>query len=223
MNCDEVFDLLTLPAQCIGAQQREQIERHLDDCSSCARLAEAISPAVELFAHTAEKAEQASWMHARETDWFALDSERDNSHAPRPAMPAARDASWQAMRLAVTLLIGITLGGLLYGRAALDRSTDEAPSMAAIRADFALLPSSQLSRGALESLLLTEACLPRTAEHKQANLATRPALPAWDLLAQTSTLQLACCTHCHSTLGAAAHERDAIAQVARSCQTCHLQ
>jgi hypothetical protein len=223
MTCDDVFEVLTLPAASVDRRQRGDLQRHLECCTSCARLAEAISPAVELFAQAAEEISRASVYAAPPIDWLAAARASDSASAPRPLVRSATDPSWQAMRLAVTLLIGVTLGGMLYGHSSLNSSSDNAASLPSSRTRNVSLPSSQLTRLALESLSLTEACLPHGNKGEPVHLAKRPAMPAWDLLAQVGTHELACCTHCHSTLGSAGHERDAIAEVAKSCQNCHVQ
>jgi hypothetical protein len=49
MNCDQVFDVLTRGPFPTGHASDLAVESHLSDCVDCARLAEALRPAIELF------------------------------------------------------------------------------------------------------------------------------------------------------------------------------
>lgn len=48
MNCDQVFDVLTRGPFPTGDPSDHEVERHLDRCYECARLAEALRPALDL-------------------------------------------------------------------------------------------------------------------------------------------------------------------------------
>jgi hypothetical protein len=48
MNCDQVFDILTRGPFPTGDASDRDVERHLDGCYECARLAEALRPALDL-------------------------------------------------------------------------------------------------------------------------------------------------------------------------------
>jgi hypothetical protein len=49
MDCDQVFMILTRGPFPTGEEWDEQVESHLEICSDCWRLAEALRPALEVF------------------------------------------------------------------------------------------------------------------------------------------------------------------------------
>ena len=49
MDCDQVFMILTRGPFPTGEPWDEQVEAHLESCSECWRLAEALRPAIEVF------------------------------------------------------------------------------------------------------------------------------------------------------------------------------
>lgn len=49
MDCDQVFMILTRGPFPTGESWDEQVESHLETCSDCWRLAEALRPALEIF------------------------------------------------------------------------------------------------------------------------------------------------------------------------------
>jgi hypothetical protein len=49
MDCDQVFMILTRGPFPTGASTDELVEEHLETCSDCWRLAEALRPALEVF------------------------------------------------------------------------------------------------------------------------------------------------------------------------------
>jgi hypothetical protein len=49
MDCDQVFMILTRGPFPTGEAWDEQVEAHLESCSECWRLAEALRPALEVF------------------------------------------------------------------------------------------------------------------------------------------------------------------------------
>jgi hypothetical protein len=49
MNCDQVFNVLTRGPFPTGDPGDEEVEAHLEFCSDCWRLAEALRPAIEVF------------------------------------------------------------------------------------------------------------------------------------------------------------------------------
>jgi hypothetical protein len=113
------------------------------------------------------------------------------------------------MSLVAALLVGLALGGLSSGP----------------RDDGAQLPTSRtparlLSAAALGSLQLTPACLPGAVDRRQTASASH-VRPALELLAQLDVGELACCTLCHASGGAAADIRQATLRVSRSCSVCH--
>lgn len=225
MTCDDAFDLLTLPAESVNQRDRARLDAHLARCASCDRLAEALSPALALFADADEEyaASATAWSDEDAASEWRL-PEPSAGGLPRSSLQESvdRDPTWHAMRLAAAVLIGLTAGGLFYGRSAEGPTqARSAEAFAGNRGALSIVPSRQLGTAKLASFSLTEACLPHgePASHRPDKvLHARPAL---DMLAQSQSQDLACCTDCHTAGGAAAHHRDAIAQVARSCQSCH--
>lgn len=57
MDCDQVFIILTRGPFPTGEAWDEQVESHLEKCSDCWRLAEALRPALEVFQEAVPAAE----------------------------------------------------------------------------------------------------------------------------------------------------------------------
>jgi hypothetical protein len=57
MDCDRVFMILTRGPFPTGEPWDEQVEAHLESCSECWRLAEALRPAIEVFQEAVPPAE----------------------------------------------------------------------------------------------------------------------------------------------------------------------
>jgi hypothetical protein len=57
MDCDQVFMILTRGPFPTGEAWDEQVEAHLESCSDCWRLAEALRPALEVFQEAVPPAE----------------------------------------------------------------------------------------------------------------------------------------------------------------------
>ena len=57
MDCDQVFMILTRGPFPTGEAWDEQVEAHLETCSDCWRLAEALRPAMEVFQEAVPAAE----------------------------------------------------------------------------------------------------------------------------------------------------------------------
>lgn len=57
MDCDQVFMILTRGPFPTGEAWDEQVEAHLESCSDCWRLAEALRPALEVFQEAVTPAE----------------------------------------------------------------------------------------------------------------------------------------------------------------------
>jgi hypothetical protein len=57
MDCDQVFMILTRGPFPTGEPWDEQVEAHLESCSECWRLAEALRPAIEVFQEAVPAAE----------------------------------------------------------------------------------------------------------------------------------------------------------------------
>lgn len=227
MTCDDLLDLLTGQSRADNNQSRDAMKRHLAHCRSCRRLADALEPAVELFREAAAGDEFAApslyegpWseQEREEPEWD--DAEK---HAPLVTRPP-ETPEWvrhlfggDLLRLAAAVLIGLTLGALVWG-------TTDSPVGATTPGKLAISApgSATLStpRVTLASLRLTAACLP--IEHRPADAAIAPRVrPATELLASADYSALNCCTLCHASLGEAPHSRFATSEVVRSCQACH--
>lgn len=57
MDCNAVFNILTRGPFPSGAPEDQQVERHLETCHDCWRLAEALRPAADLFHESISPAE----------------------------------------------------------------------------------------------------------------------------------------------------------------------
>lgn len=57
MECDQVFTILTRGPFPTGEPWDEQVESHLESCTDCWRLAEALRPALEVFQEAVPPAE----------------------------------------------------------------------------------------------------------------------------------------------------------------------
>src|SRR2546429_8857942 len=57
MDCDQVFMILTRGPFPTGEAWDEEVESHLETCSDCWRLAEALRPALEVFQEAVPPAE----------------------------------------------------------------------------------------------------------------------------------------------------------------------
>jgi hypothetical protein len=57
MDCDQVFTILTRGPFPTGEPWDEQVEAHLETCTDCWRLAEALRPALEVFQEAVPPAE----------------------------------------------------------------------------------------------------------------------------------------------------------------------
>jgi hypothetical protein len=69
MDCDQVFMILTRGPFPTGEPWDEQVEAHLEACSECWRLAEALRPAIEVYQEAVPPAESRNlpgyWGDAR--------------------------------------------------------------------------------------------------------------------------------------------------------------
>ncbi len=136
MTCDEVFDLLTGQLHAEGDQHRDALLRHLAGCRSCRRMADALEPAVELLRECAA-AEDSSSAALLSGPWndvepsFAartlgpsgsrLSPSRADWSVLSAAAPSSTPWMWQLfggdlMRLAAAILVGLTLGALVWGQ-----------------------------------------------------------------------------------------------------------
>ena len=87
MDCDQVFTILTRGPFPTGEPWDEQVEAHLENCSDCWRLAEALRPALELFQEAIPPAE------SRDLPGYWGDA--------RPSCEAVADITTAAARTAV--------------------------------------------------------------------------------------------------------------------------
>jgi len=87
MDCDQVFMILTRGPFPTGELWDEDVETHLETCSDCWRLAEALRPALEVFQEAVPPAE------SRDLPGYWGDA--------RPAASIVSEISRPAMRLAV--------------------------------------------------------------------------------------------------------------------------
>src|SRR4029079_11148572 len=75
MDCDQVFMILTRGPFPTGEPWDEQVEAHLESCTDCWRLAEALRPALEVFQEAVPPAESRDlpgyWGDARPTGTIA--------------------------------------------------------------------------------------------------------------------------------------------------------
>lgn len=89
MDCDQVFMILTRGPFPTGEPWDEQVENHLETCSDCWRLAEALRPALEIFQEAVPPSEGRDlpgyWGDARPAAFVATELSR---HVGRPALVA---------------------------------------------------------------------------------------------------------------------------------------
>ena len=171
MNCDQVFSALTRgPFPTGNDALDERVERHLEDCDSCQRLAAALQPAVELFeesispdescrlpAYWGDLFQQGEVPRATRTGVLSL------RRLMRSSSPLRRTTSWRwehAWRVAAALLLGMALGGVL--RAALQDSDHSAAKLADhhARSRSAADQNRNLRLAAFSGLRMTNSCGP---------------------------------------------------------------
>ena len=90
MDCDRVFMILTRGPFPTGEPWDEQVEAHLESCSDCWRLAEALRPAIEVFQEAVPAAESRElpgyWGDARPAS--AVFAELTSNSTSRTALAA---------------------------------------------------------------------------------------------------------------------------------------
>lgn len=96
MDCDQVFMILTRGPFPTGDPTDEQVEAHLEACSDCWRLAEALRPAVEVFQEAVPPVE------SRDLPGYWGDARPARSSAARLTSTAARRAPATAAHLQLT-------------------------------------------------------------------------------------------------------------------------
>ena len=97
MNCDQVFMILTRGPFPTGEPWDEQVEAHLESCTDCWRLADALRPALEVFQEAVPPAESRDlpgyWGDARPAANVVADLTSAAAHTAttyhrhRPASP----------------------------------------------------------------------------------------------------------------------------------------
>jgi hypothetical protein len=215
-----VFDLLTGERRADSQECRDRMQRHLAGCRSCRRLADAFEPAVELFRQCSATDDYAASLGIS-GPWDEPAEYDRPSPAPRPqTLPLLEQlVQFDWLRLALALLIGLTLGALVWGT----RDPDDYRLAGPARLEMSA-PQNRPARGvpqvSLASLKLTSSCLPE--EHRPADHVDDATVrPIAELLAVVERSALACCTLCHAQLGKASQTKSATLEVIHSCQVCH--
>jgi hypothetical protein len=85
MDCDQVFSILTRGPFPTGESWDEEVESHLENCSDCWRLAEALRPAMEVFQEAVPAAESRDlpgyWGDARPASAMVAELARSTARA----------------------------------------------------------------------------------------------------------------------------------------------
>lgn len=225
IHCDNVFDVLTRGPFPTGHESDAAVERHLAGCHECRELAEALSPAVQLFHEALAPSEgqelpgyRGVYSSARVVELpSAL---RDAMFGDTPAAPLAspgtcarrQDRPW---RLAAALGWGTLVAMLLLGavwqtpRALFTavRSTS-ANDTRAVK-----FQPSDSGREWLFALHLPSACLhapPLSATSSEVAAGISQAKAGYD-----------CCLKCHGQSSANRPALDTQATLDRTCHVCH--
>lgn len=171
MNCDQVFGALTRgPFPTGNDALDERVERHLERCGSCRRLAAALQPAVELF-EEAVSPEESCRLPAY---WGELFNQSESAPATRMQSPltlrrvradaAANDqANWRwehTWRIAAALLLGMAMGGVIRATLQEDEPPTSTRPLAAVAGSSSRdgQPTSRFA--AFDTLRMTAACGP---------------------------------------------------------------
>jgi hypothetical protein len=92
MDCDQVFMILTRGPFPTGEPWDEQVESHLETCSDCWRLAEALRPALEIFQEAVPPSEGRDlpgyWGDARPASAVATEISRRTRRSAAASGPA---------------------------------------------------------------------------------------------------------------------------------------
>lgn len=266
MNCDQVFDILTRGPFPTGDMSDLDVEMHLQTCGACRRLAEALRPAVELFDESVEPHETGSlpgyWgLLAEELQEpprveaeTAEPRNRLVSLAARHEQPRRRRAvetrqpqpalNRNAVRLALAVLLGVAIGGLLRV-AGVEGPNQSGDQVAAGDTDARYRPAPQSgweptltsdvrqSSRPTNTPVAAEASLSPLAIFHKFDLragcladpnSDSPAAPSDEetMLLLASLNKLQCCTHCHhASQSQAAPPAASLFNVVASCATCH--
>jgi|GEM_PF-1502465 len=219
--CEQVLELLTEGSA--SPREHQLLAEHLCDCPSCRRLAEALSPAVELFREVLREDAESEDPEFAEV----LESQRgmwDDAPQESLAQTAAGNSRWSGaswwgvMGLAAALLLGVMIGGI-------------ATSSHRQALGVASRPASQ--RAVIDALGLAQDCWQSPAmllpvvpsqQDTKVEVAGQPVRP--------ELADLNCCTYCHSAdkplkPAVAKSTRVPVSTVAvnarlqMSCQLCH--
>ncbi|MBI3837367.1 MAG: hypothetical protein HY288_05475 [Planctomycetia bacterium] len=229
MNCDQVFDILTRGPFPTGTPCDTGVEAHLNSCSECRRLAEALRPALELFQEAVgpdESRDLPGYWCAVATDRkqpvvsFAKDPQ-PRLAVPRTWAKARLGKNWSALaawRFAALLALGVMAGSLMSSRGTFD-GFSALPPLGGGAAAVPAAPNDDGPRFTLaehqELATLPAACF----RHIPVN-APRYRVPSRQLLAKADLSNLSCCTDCHHA-NAEGVPKSATAMVSQSCQLCH--
>ena len=228
MNCDQVFDVLTRGPFPTGDQSDIAVEEHLSQCVECARLAEALRPAIELFEEAVTEEESRTlpgyWgplTHlsgdvtlVRVDPHRAARRERFRSATDKLTGPLVTSTAW---RLAAAVLLGFLAVTALRELGWTERQPASIERVATRGAASAITYPRITAVGRQKIALLSpsKACfsidLPIVARE-----------PAGGALLGSSEDGLNCCNACH------AYSTDpekiphlATAVAIRACQECH--
>jgi hypothetical protein len=230
MNCDQVFDILTRGPFPTGTPCDTGVEAHLNNCSECRRLAEALRPALELFQEAVGPEESRDLPGY----WCAVATDRaqpavsyaKNTAASRPTRrgwsqtPVVKNFSALAVwRLAAALLVGVTVGSVLSVRGTFDGFSALPPGIAGA-AGFRSDDDDQPKLSTSEHKQL--AVLPAACFRNRPGSALRYSVTMPRVLEQADLANLNCCTECHNANSDAISSNATLA-VSQSCQICHKE
>lgn len=211
INCDQSFDLLTRgrpPAEV----DEFRLEQHLEHCPSCRRLADALRPAIDLFQESLHADDDYCTPGMHDDDAFRRSVSVSPANSSQTAASARSQwTSRDVLPLAAAVVVGLFLGSGVWSGGDANPPRLAAPlSLTAWQAHARDLPHDLVM-----SLKLAEACLAPSIARSDSAARQAAADP-------TASLQLACCTLCHSISGEAATAEVSIARLANSCRVCHL-
>jgi len=202
LDCDAVFDALT--SGCATAREDEALREHLDCCAECRQLAEAMEPAVDVFANESRAAERhsASAVSLANKVLAHVDAERSSvlAESHRRCLLYLNAHAWSQLGAAAAVLLA--LGGLFWATS----PREDAAQLAVLPAFTSPLarPTEPTEHGLLHlaSLQLPSICLTPTAVSKDA----------------AAVIQ--CCTRCHRS-GEMVPVVRLVAFSQQSCVACH--
>lgn len=228
MNCDQVFDVLTRGPFPTGDASDLAVEAHLADCVDCARLAEALRPAIELFEEAVTEEESRTlpgyWGALAELpgdvkllpvdEPRAARRERIRLAADRLTGPLTVSMAW---RMAAAVLLGFFAMTIVRELKWPERQTAASPRIAA-RSNTAAALQPRLTAVGMQHIALlrpSRQCFSDTLPviKCEAGEGSPPA---------SGATGLNCCNACH----AYSTDPNKISQLAnstalRACQECH--